>query len=74
MQTYKGLALQDILTEVHLFVIRMQLSAEIRIDVLDKLAEMEYRLSTGTSEKINLGALVGTFQRARAAVLNESQN
>jgi len=61
----KGLALQDILTEVHQYVHRIDFPMDVRIHLLDKMAETEHRLTSGTSEKMQLSALIAAFQVAR---------
>ena len=61
----KGIALQDIVTEIHTYVMKFSFSPKIRMEILQKLAEIEYRLSVGSSEKLNIGALVGCFQIVR---------
>ncbi|KAI9099973.1 P-loop containing nucleoside triphosphate hydrolase protein [Phlyctochytrium arcticum] len=58
----KGLALADIITQIHELLAAMELPPPVRVLILDKMAEIEYNLSTGCSEKIQLGALVGTFR------------
>ncbi|KND04456.1 replication factor C subunit 3 [Spizellomyces punctatus DAOM BR117] len=58
----KGLALADIITELHDVVAVTELPPPVRIVLLDKMAEIEYNLSTSCSEKIQLGALVGSFR------------
>lgn len=63
----KGLALQDIVREVHLFVVRLGLSAETTMRLLVQLADMEARLLQAASERIQLSALVGAFQLVRDA-------
>ncbi|NXH96948.1 RFC5 factor, partial [Pachycephala philippinensis] len=100
LKTLKGLALQDILTEIHLFVhrgghrVRLRIIPErpnlplaltecfllstvdfppsIRIQLLIKLADIEYRLAAGTSEKIQLSALIAAFQVTRDLVVAEA--
>ncbi|XP_066055746.1 replication factor C subunit 5 isoform X2 [Chamaea fasciata] len=100
LKTLKGLALQDILTEIHLFVHRggervwLQMTLEkpnfslpltecfllstvdfppsIRIQLLIKLADIEYRLAAGTSEKIQLSSLIAAFQVTRDLVVAEA--
>ena len=61
----KGLALQDILTELHLFVNKIEFPDSILIDLVIKLAEIEKRVSIGCSEPVQLNALVSAFQNAR---------
>ncbi|XP_050836434.1 replication factor C subunit 5 isoform X1 [Serinus canaria] len=100
LKTLKGLALQDILTEIHLFVhrggervqLRMILERpnsplpftecfllstvdfppSIRIQLLIKLADIEYRLAAGTNEKIQLSSLIAAFQVTRDLVVAEA--
>ncbi|KOC62219.1 Replication factor C subunit 5 [Habropoda laboriosa] len=61
----KGLALQDILTELHLFVNKIEFPDSILIDLIIKLAEIEKRVSIGCSEAVQLNSLVSAFQNAR---------
>ncbi|NXS58494.1 RFC5 factor, partial [Brachypteracias leptosomus] len=100
LKTLKGLALQDILTEIHLFVHRggglgagswLTLGGEdnnhvsppvllstvdfppsIRIQLLIKMADIEYRLAAGTSEKIQLSSLIAAFQVTRDLIVAEA--
>ncbi|KAM9625503.1 replication factor C subunit 5 isoform 1-T1 [Morphnus guianensis] len=105
LKTLKGLALQDILTEIHLFVhrgrgLRGRLLADpgkanrrpppartdahrlllstvdfppsIRIQLLIKMADIEYRLAAGTSEKIQLSSLIAAFQVTRDLIVAEA--
>lgn len=65
LKVVKGLALSDIITEVHKYVHRIELSQESLIVLLDKLAEIEHRLSAGTNENIQLTALIAAFRGAR---------
>ncbi|XP_065830400.1 replication factor C subunit 5-like [Oscarella lobularis] len=69
LKTMKGLALNDILTEVHAFVIKIDLPQSVIIYLLDKMAEVEHRLAANTDEKIQLSSLVAAFQVARNAAV-----
>lgn len=73
LQKLKGIALQDIITEIHPYVMKFSFSPKLRMEILQKLAEIEYRLSVGSSEKLNIGALVGCFQIARDEIF-KTQN
>ncbi|CAH0398300.1 unnamed protein product [Chilo suppressalis] len=64
----KGLALSDILTEVHTIIQRLKLPPEVLIDLLIKMSESEARLSSGCSERVELAALIAGFQAARDQV------
>ncbi|NP_001011112.1 replication factor C subunit 5 [Xenopus tropicalis] len=72
LKTLKGLALHDILTEVHLYVHRVDFPASVRMHLLIKMADVEYRLASGTSEKIQLSSLIAAFQVARDMVAAEA--
>lgn len=61
----KGLALQDILTELHLFVHKIEFPDYILIDLIIKMAEIEKRVAVGCNEAIQLNALVAAFHQAR---------
>ncbi len=41
--------------------------------VFDKLSDIEHRLASGSSEKLQLGALVGTFQVAQQMIGDSAQ-
>ena len=43
----------------------------VKIVILDRMAEIEYRLSAGTSEKLQLSSLIAAFQVARELTLQE---
>ncbi|KAM7309790.1 replication factor C subunit 5 isoform X1 [Ixodes scapularis] len=64
----KGLALQDVLTQIHLYVHRIEFPNEVKMYLIDKMAEIENRLAAGTSEKIQLSSLIAAFQTARQMV------
>ncbi|POI19423.1 hypothetical protein CIB84_016832, partial [Bambusicola thoracicus] len=71
LKTLKGLALQDILTEIHLFVHRVDFPPAVRIQLLIKMADIEYRLAAGTSEKVQLSSLIAAFQVTRDLIVAE---
>eukprot|EP00112_Aurelia_sp_Birch-Aquarium-sp1_P011162 Seg2351.6 transcript_id=Seg2351.6/GoldUCD/mRNA.D3Y31 product="Replication factor C subunit 5" protein_id=Seg2351.6/GoldUCD/D3Y31 len=74
MKNLKGLALQDMLTEVHSYVHRIDFPSRIRIILLQKMAEIEYRLASGTSEKLQLSSLIAAFQATRDFVSAEADS
>lgn len=65
LKTIKGLALEDIITQVHTYVHRVDFPPKVRMVLLDKMANIEYNLASGTSEKVQLGGLLGAFQVVR---------
>jgi len=68
----KGLALQDILADVHPYVLRLDLPSYIQIMLLDKMADIEYRLASSANERIQLSALIAAFQIAREMIGKEA--
>jgi len=72
LKTLKGLSLQDILSEVHLYVHKLDLPAQVRIHLLIKMSELEARLMAGASEKIQLGSLLAAFQVTREMIKAEA--
>lgn len=65
MKVEKGLALHDIITEISALVSKISFPRDIKADIHIKLANLEYHLNNGGSEKIYLSALIGAFQAAR---------
>ncbi|CAL8468720.1 g8260 [Coccomyxa elongata] len=69
MQINKGLALTDIVQQLHPWVFRINMPGPVRIKLVDALADTEHRLAFGTSERLQLGALVGAFSVAREGIV-----
>lgn len=65
MKINKGLALEDILTQVHLYVHRMKLPVRVLSQLIIKMASIEERLAQGCSEKIQVTAFIAAFRLAR---------
>jgi len=58
----KGLALQDIIQALYDILDELTFPKEARVYLLDQLANVEHRLSTGGSEIIQSSALLGAFK------------
>lgn len=58
----KGLALSDILTCLVTEFDKLDLKPQTRIKLLDGLSQIEYRLSSGCSEKIQTSAMIGVVK------------
>lgn len=66
LQQAKGLALQDIITEMLPFVLRLECKDQVaKMHAIDKMAAVEVALAAGANERIQLGALVAAFQELR---------
>ncbi|KAM9980243.1 hypothetical protein ACTFIZ_006487 [Dictyostelium cf. discoideum] len=61
----KGLSLNDIISTLQKFVVQIDLDNVILCKLLSHLSDIEYNLSIGSSEKLQLGSLVGCFQLSR---------
>ena len=70
MQRTEGFALVDILSDVYLWVVRLSLPNQVTADLLDSLAEVEYNLAGSSSEKLQLGGMVGAFMKARKDIVD----
>jgi replication factor C subunit 3/5 len=66
MQVEKGLSLTDILMFLHELLLQIQYPPPVMNFLLSEMSHIEYRLSHGTSEKLQLAALVGVFKQACA--------
>lgn len=66
----EGLALVDILQDLGSLVLTLHLPQGVCGDLLASLADLEHALSGAVSERLQLGALVGTFIEARQAIVN----
>ncbi|XVE95515.1 hypothetical protein REPUB_Repub02eG0104200 [Reevesia pubescens] len=69
IKTRKGLALIDIVREVTMFVFKIKMPSDVRVQLINDLADIEYRLSFGCNDKLQLGSLIATFTRARSALV-----
>ncbi|KAK2389922.1 Subunit of heteropentameric Replication factor C (RF-C) [Trifolium repens] len=69
MKTRKGLALIDIVREVTMFVFKIKMPPAVRVQLVNDLADIEYRLTFGCNDKLQLGSVVASFTRARSALV-----
>lgn len=65
----KGLALIDIIREVTMFVFNIKMPSNVRVQLINDLADIEYRLSFGCNDKLQLGSLIASFARARSSLV-----
>ena len=62
IQLKRGLSLVDIISRLHELCVRVSFAPPVLEYLLDKLSDIEYRLTLGSSEKLQLAAMVGVFQ------------
>ena len=67
-----GYALGDILTELSLAICRIQFPDTITALLLDRMSTVEFRLSHGVSEQLQLGSLVGAFTIAKTQMITNA--
>lgn len=66
LQQAKGLALQDIITELLPYLLRLECRSDVaKMHAIDRMAGVEAALAAGSNERIQLGALVAAFQELR---------
>lgn len=65
MKIDKGISLQILLKEINSILMRMEWGNSTKIFLTKRLCELEYRMSIGCSEKLQLGSLVGAFNEVR---------
>lgn len=61
----KGYALSNIIKDIQGYIIKLKVHSDIKIFIFDKLSEIEWRLSFGANEKLQLAAMIGIFQLVR---------
>eukprot|EP01080_Neovahlkampfia_damariscottae_P010913 gene10913-3618_t len=66
-----GYAIVDIIKDAHLMVLRLKVSDNVKMFLTKQLADIEYRVSFGTDEKIQLAAMISSFQIARESVTSK---
>lgn len=67
-----GLALQDIISGIYDYLRTIVFDKTAQIYILDQLSQIEHRLSTGATEKIQLSSLLGSF-RIAVEITSKSQ-
>ncbi|XP_013102568.2 replication factor C subunit 5 [Stomoxys calcitrans] len=72
IKSVKGLALEDILTELHLFIMRLELPMSVMNKIIIKMAAIEERLAKGCTEGPQTTALIAAFFIHRDHVTLES--
>ncbi|KAH8282727.1 hypothetical protein KR054_009328, partial [Drosophila jambulina] len=67
----RGLALEDVITELHLIVMRLELPMSTMNTLIIKLAQIEERLAKGCTESVQTAALLAAFTICRDMVALE---
>nr|CDQ00248.1 Bm4081, isoform i [Brugia malayi] len=64
IRTERAFALSDILNSMHEFIFRLVVPPELLSRLLICMADIEYHLSQGCSDRLQLGALIGKMQNS----------
>jgi len=62
----KGYAVDDFLQLMHLRLVHCEIPVQQRVQLVCTLADIDWRLKQGCSERVQLAAIVGAFHEARA--------
>lgn len=65
LKVEKGIALQDIVSELHPLIMQVKMPDSVKVELTTMLSDVEYRMSYGASEKLQLGAVCAAFANAR---------
>lgn len=68
LQNENGIALVDIVRELGKLVFRLGAGSKARAELVEALADCEYRLSYASSERLQVQSLVGAFVTTRDAI------
>jgi replication factor C subunit 3/5 len=66
LKLQKSLSVDDIVREVHSQVMQTNMTDEMKMFVVNRLAEIEYRLAQGSNERVQIASVVGAFIEIRS--------
>ena len=70
IQTTRGFALVDIVRALQPWLFEVSIPSPVRVTLVSLVADLEYRLSKGATEQLQLAALVGGFVLAREDIVS----
>lgn len=59
------------MSDLHKSIMNTKYTDEMKIYLISRMAEIEYRLSQGSNEKAQMSSLVGAFIEARTFVVSK---
>ena len=66
IKTEKSLALEDILRELHTCVMDTNFNEQMKMMLVTRMSEVEFRLASGANERTQVASIVGCFIQARS--------
>lgn len=68
MRVLRGFALADLIRSMHDTVFQLDVPAEVTCRLIERMAEIEFRLSRGCTDRIQLASLISAFIDARVSI------
>ena len=65
IKTEKSLALDDIIRDLHKCVMETRFEEQMKMYIVQRLSEIEFRLAQGINEKAQTASVVGAFIEIR---------
>jgi len=65
LKTSKSLALEDILRELHKCVMETNFDEQMKMFLVNRMSEIEFRLASGVNERTQVASVVGCFIEVR---------
>ena len=62
----RSLTLDDIIKAIHQQILQTNMADSMKIFIIERLSQIEYRLSHGSNEKAQIASLVGGFVEIRS--------
>lgn len=66
LKTEKSLALEDILRDLHKCVMETNFNEQMKMLLISRMSEIEFRLASGVSERTQIASVVGCFIEVRS--------
>ena len=70
IKTNKSLALEDIVRDLHKCVMECSFEEQMKMFLVSRLSEIEFRLASGTNERAQVASVVGAFLEIRSVPAN----
>lgn len=65
IKTRKSLALEDIIRDLHQCVMQTNFNERMKMQLINRMSEVEFRLAAGANEKTQVASVVGVFIEIR---------
>lgn len=62
----KSLSLDDVIREVHMKIMETEMTDQMKMYLINRLSEIEYRLAQGSNERAQVASMVGAFIEVRS--------